>query len=202
MSLTAAAEWAFDLPPLHASASLSAHWGKATIIRKAFSMSDSRSMAPAAHTSLVPPPSMAVLVTVVLAGLAADITWEIWARLITPALVGGPLEPAALVQSVFGLSSRTLAEVIHAVVGIVFYPLGYLYIARPIARVVTPFLPWWIVGLGFGVGLWVFALFVMAHLIAGLPAFLGFIPLAWASLAGHMLFGLVCAAVVRAREAA
>lgn len=164
-------------------------------------MSDTRST-PVAHTSLVPPPTMAVLVTAVLAGLAADISWEVWARFVTPYLVGGPLQPAALVQSVFGFSNWTLAEIIHAVVGIVFYPLGYLYIARPIARLVTPFLPWWVVGLGFGVGLWVFALFVMAHLIAGLPAFLGFVPLAWASLAGHMIFGLVCAAVVRAREAA
>ena len=64
----------------------------------------------------------------------------------------------------------------------------------------APFLPWWIVGLGFGVGLWVFALYVMAHLIAGLPAFLGFIQLTWASLVGHMLFGLIAAAVVRWRE--
>ena len=145
--------------------------------------------------------SVGLLVTAILAGAAADITWEIWARLITPLWVGGPLQPAALVQSVFGFNNWPLAELIHGVVGVVFYPLGYLYVARPVARVVTPFLPWWIVGLGFGVGLWVFALFVMAHLIAGLPAFLGFVPLAWASLVGHMLFGLVCAAVFRWREA-
>ena len=42
----------------------------------------------------------------------------------------------------------------------------------------------------------------MAHLIAGLPAFLGFIPLAWASLAGHVIFGLVVGFVVRRREMA
>ena len=53
-------------------------------------------------------------------------------------------------------------------------------------------------GLGFGTGLWIFALFVMAHLIAGLPAFLGFIPLTWASLAGHLIFGVTVAYVVRA----
>ncbi|WP_245943958.1 hypothetical protein [Acuticoccus kandeliae] len=135
------------------------------------------------------------------AGAAADLAWEVWARFITPILVGGPLQPAALVQTVFGLSSWTLAEAIHIIVGVVFYPIGYLYVARPIARVVTPFLPWWAVGAGFGVGLWVFALYVMAHLIGGLPAFLGFIPLAWASLAGHIVFGLITAAVVRALEA-
>lgn len=164
-------------------------------------MSDTNTMAPAAHGGLFPAPTLGLFFTAILAGIAADATWEIWARAITPLLVGGPLQPAALVQTVFGFNNWPLAELIHGIVGVVFYPLGYLYVARPVARVVTPFLPWWIVGLGFGVGLWVFALFVMAHLFGGLPAFLGFIPLTWASLAGHLLFGLVCAAVVRAREA-
>lgn len=151
-------------------------------------------------TARLPALTVTTLVTAIVAGIAADLSWEVWARGITPLWVGGPLEPAALVQSVFGLESRAIAEVIHLMVGVVFYPLGYLYIAQPIARVVTPFLPWWVVGLGFGAGLWVFALFVMAHLIAGLPAFLGFIPLTWASLVGHLIFGVVCAAVVRWRE--
>ncbi|BBK42004.1 hypothetical protein STVA_20240 [Allostella vacuolata] len=140
-----------------------------------------------------------LIVTALIAGAAADATWEVWARAITPLWIGGPLEPAALVQSVFSLDSRVLAEVIHLVVGVVFYPLGYLFIARPIARAILPGLPWFLVALGYGVGLWVFALFVMAHLIAGLPAFLGFIPLAWASLVGHLLFGLVVGWVVRWR---
>lgn len=135
---------------------------------------------------------------IIAAGLAADVAWEIWARAITPLLVGGPLEPAALVQSVFGLDNRLLAEVIHAVVGIVFYPLGYLFIARPLQRFIFPRLPLLLTGLGFGTGLWVFALFVMAHLIAGLPAFLGFIPLTWASLAGHLIYGVTVAYVIRA----
>lgn len=149
--------------------------------------------------SVFPPLVPAALTAAILAGAAADATWEFWARAITPILVGGPLQPAALVQSVFGLQSWAIAELIHLIVGVVFYPLGYLFIARPLARVVVPGLPWWVVGLGFGVGLWVFALFVMAHLIAGLPPFLGFIPLTWASLGGHLLFGVICAAVIRWR---
>jgi hypothetical protein len=149
---------------------------------------------------LLPALTGTTLVTAVLAGAAADGVWEIWARFITPLWIGGPLEPAALVQSVFGLQSRAAAELIHAIVGVVFYPLGFLYIARPLARAVVPWLSWWLVGAGFGVGLWVFALYVMAHLIAGLPAFLGFIPLAWASFGGHVIFGIVTASVVRWRE--
>lgn len=69
-----------------------------------------------------PPLTKATLVTSLLAGAAADVAWEFWARVITPLLpgVGGPLEPAALVQSVFGFQSLLVAEVIHLVVGFGF----------------------------------------------------------------------------------
>ena len=60
-------------------------------------------------------------------------------------------------------------------------------------------MPWWMVALGYGVGLWIFALYIMAHLVAGHPAFLGFIPLTWASLVGHLAFAVALAAVVRNR---
>lgn len=149
-----------------------------------------------------PAPSIVLLTTALLAGLAADLAWEVWARLITPLWVGGPLEPAALIQSVFGLGSRPVAELIHLVVGVAFYPLGYLFIARPLARLVLPSLPWWLVAVGYGIGLWTFALYVMAHLFAGVPPFLGFIPLTWASLGGHLVFATVLALVVRRRERA
>lgn len=154
----------------------------------------------ARREALFPTVSARLLATIVLAGLAADLAWEFWARVITPMLVGGPLEPAALVQSVFGFQNRLLAEAIHAVVGVVFYPIGYLFIARPLQRLILPGLPLILTALGFGTGLWIFALYVMAHLIAGLPAFLGFIPLTWVSLAGHLLFGVVVAFVVDWRE--
>lgn len=146
-----------------------------------------------------PPLSRHVLFVALIAGVLADGTWEVWARLITPLWVGGPLQPATLVQSVFGLGNSVVAELIHIVVGVVFYPLGYLFIARPMARLLVPFLPWWIVGVGFGLGLWVFALYVMAHLFAGLPPFLGWVTLAYASMVGHVLFGLVTAAYVHWR---
>ncbi len=143
-----------------------------------------------------------VIVTVLLAGIAAEVTWEIWTRLITPLWVGGPLEPAALVQDVFKLQSRFAAEIIHFLVGLIGYPIGYLVIARPLARALVPWMPWWLVALGYGTGLWVFALYIMAHLVAGHPAFLGFIPLTWASLVGHLGFAVALAAVVRSRDPA
>jgi hypothetical protein len=155
--------------------------------------------AQAARTSAGDVGAGGLLVTILLAGIASEVVWEIWARFITPLLVGGPLEPAALVQSVFGLGDRTTAEIIHFLVGLIAYPFGYIFIARPIAKAIFPFLPWWMVALGYGIGLWIFALYIMAHLFAGLPPFLGFIPLTWASLAGHLLFALAGGAVVKAR---
>ncbi|MBV9079201.1 MAG: hypothetical protein JO048_17190 [Methylobacteriaceae bacterium] len=159
-------------------------------------------MPPDRTASLFPSLTQRTAVSALIAGFAADVTWEVWARLVTPLLpgVGGPLEPAALVQSVFGFQSLFWGEVIHLVVGFIFYPIGYLFIARPLQRAVLPGLPWPVTAIGFGVGLWIFALYVMAHLIAGLPAFLDFIPLAWASLGGHVVFGLVVGAVIRARD--
>ena len=153
-------------------------------------------------SALFPPLTVATLVTVLLAGAAADLTWEVWARIITPLIpgVGGPLEPAALVQSVFGLQSMVVGEIIHLVVGFAFYPLGYLFIARPLQRRIIPGLPWYLTALGFGAGLFVFALYVMAHLIAGFPPFLGWVPLSFCSLAGHLLFGLIVGIVVKMRE--
>jgi hypothetical protein len=151
-------------------------------------------------TSIFPEIQPSLARTIIISGLAADITWEIWARLITPFLVGGALEPAALVQSVFGFNNLLAAEAVHAIVGIVFYPIGYLFIARPLQRLIIPKLPLLLTGIGFGIGLWVFALYVMAHLFGGQLPFLGFIPLTWASLVGHMLFGIVVAFVVRAME--
>ena len=59
-------------------------------------------------------------------------------------------------------------------------------------------LPWWLAAVGYGVGLWVFALGVMAGLVAGFPLFLGFIPLAWASLLGHVLLAVAAAGAMRA----
>ena len=153
-------------------------------------------------SALFPPLTVTTLVTALLAGAAADLTWEVWARIITPLIpgVGGPLEPAALVQSVFGLQSMLVGEIIHLVVGFAFYPLGYLFIARPLQRLIIPGLPWYLTALGFGAGLFVFALYVMAHLIAGFPPFLGWVPLSFCSLAGHLLFGLIVGIVVKMRE--
>ena len=148
---------------------------------------------------LLPALDGATFITILFAGLAGLITWEIWARVITPLWIGGPLEPAGLIQAVFGLGDRMIAQAIHILVGLIAYPVGYAFVVRPLAIAVSPRLPWVLVSLAYGVALWVFALYIMAHLTAGFPAFLGFGDIAWASLVGHLLLALAIGGVVRAR---
>lgn len=101
-----------------------------------------------------------------------------------------------------GFAPKDIALYAHFLIGIVGYPLGYTMLARPISRAIIPSLPWWVLGVVYGVVLWVFALYVMAHLVAGNAPFLanadGSWPqITWVALAGHVLFGLVLAAVLR-----
>ena len=53
----------------------------------------------------------------------------------------------------------------------------------------------------YGVVLWVFALYVMAHLVAGNSAFLGWGGITWVALWGHIIYGLVVAWVAESRRA-
>jgi hypothetical protein len=67
-------------------------------------------------------------------GFIGLMIWEIWARLITPIVLGGPLEPAGLVTSLVqhwtGYElSRPTAEVLHYIIGIVGYPVAYYAIS-------------------------------------------------------------------------
>jgi hypothetical protein len=63
------------------------------------------------------------LVLAILAGVDADLTWRFRACGITPLPVGGPLQPAAPVSSVFGFSGRFWGEVSRALAGVFCYPL-------------------------------------------------------------------------------
>lgn len=127
-------------------------------------------------------------------GAAGLVVWEIFARLIAPHWIGFALDPTGLIEAALGATGG-VAQAIHIVTGLIFFPLGYLFVARPLANRLLPALPWPLLGLGYGIALWVFALYGMAHLLAGMPPFLGFEPIAWASLVGHAGLALTLAAV-------
>jgi len=72
-------------------------------------------------------------------GLAGLLVWEIWARVLTKAVLGYPLEPAGLIDAIaqhrLGLSVPYLIrEALHYGVGIVGYPVFYFIVSRFVPR--------------------------------------------------------------------
>ncbi len=144
-----------------------------------------------------------VLIALGLSGIAALIAFDFFGQLLSPAAGFVDLTPVVLAELViaklFGVSTTGGAYVLHFLTGLLFYPLGYLFAARPVARAFAPRTPWWVVGVIYGVIIWLWAVYPMAYLVAGLPPFFGFSEFAWVALVGHVLFGWVVAAVIRLR---
>ena len=141
--------------------------------------------------------------TILIAGALATIAFDLFGQGLSP-LFGFPkLAPVPLAEQslkvVFGDIPSGAAYIVHILTGLVAYPLGYLLVARPVQRRVLPALPWPVTAIAYGVVLWVFALYVMAHLVAGNPAFLGFSGITWVALWGHIVFAAVAAWVIERR---
>lgn len=143
--------------------------------------------------------------TALLAGAVATIAFDAFGQGLSPMLGFAKLAPVGLangvIAAIFGAGYTPAAELLHILTGLVAYPIGWLLVAQPIARRVLPGMPWWLAATVYGVVLWAFALYAMAHLVAGNPAFLGFTGITWVALVGHVIFALAAAAVVRWREA-
>ncbi|PWR02410.1 hypothetical protein DKT77_12270 [Meridianimarinicoccus roseus] len=141
--------------------------------------------------------------TVLAAGAIATVAFDMFGQSISPWLGFANLAPVPLANQVigvfFGQGFLPGAHMLHYLAGLVFYPLGWLLVAEPLRRRVLPQLPWLAGAVAYGVGLWIFALYIMAHLIAGNPPFLGFTGITWVALVGHVIFAVVAAAVFRIR---
>lgn len=84
-------------------------------------------------------PSPAALGRLFAGGLVGLLIWELWARVLTKAVLGYPLEPAGLIDAILnhqlGVSLPWLVrEGLHYVIGIVGYPLVYYGISRLLPR--------------------------------------------------------------------
>ena len=139
-------------------------------------------------------PTLGEVVMLSIGGLAGLIVWEVFANPVTSWIVGGPLQPPALIislfQNLFGVNPGwTAAAILHYATGILFYPLGYFFVTRVLASFGK-----WIDGVLWGIATWVIALGFFATL-AGLPFMLGFILLSWMSLVGHVIYAVVAALV-------
>lgn len=142
-----------------------------------------------------------LIATVAVAGALSTVAFDFFGQSLSPGLGFASLAPVPLanqvIQVLFGAPWEPAAQFLHYLAGMVAYPLGWIWIAEPLRARMLPGLPWWVAAVVYGVGLWIFALFIMAYLIAGQPAFLGFTGITWVALVGHVLFALVTAAVVR-----
>jgi hypothetical protein len=139
-------------------------------------------------------------VTALVAGAVATVAFDLFGQSLSPMAGFASLAPVPLANSVIealtGASYPPGAHFLHYAAGLVAYPFGWMLVARPL---LAPRMPWWAAAALYGVGLWIFALFFMASLVAGLPAFLGFTGITWVALVGHVLFALVAAFVVERR---
>ena len=142
--------------------------------------------------------------TMILAGAVATVAFDFFGQSLTPMLGFASLAPVPLangvIKAVFGATYNPGANLLHYIAGMIAYPVGWMFIAEPLARRITPALHWFVVAVIYGIGLWIFALYIMASLIAGQPAFLGFTGITWVALLGHVLFAIVAAMVVRWRD--
>jgi hypothetical protein len=142
--------------------------------------------------------------TMILAGAVATVAFDFFGQSLSPLLGFASLAPVPLannvIQTLTGAPYEPAAQLLHYIAGMIAYPVGWMFIAEPLARRITPGLSWFAVSVIYGIGLWIFALFIMAHLIAGQPAFLGFTGITWIALVGHVLFAVVAAAVMRWRD--
>ena len=154
------------------------------------------------------------IATLLVAGAFATLAFDLFGQTISPLLkgivptLGSKLAPVGLANQSLGvitglggkfISSHGIGHAMHLFTGLLIYPFGYMFVARPISRI-TPFIPWWVVGIAYGIVLWVFALYVMAHLVAGNPPFLGWSGITWVALWGHIVFALVIAGIVHWRH--
>lgn len=147
--------------------------------------------------------TLETLVTMLVAGSIATIAFDLFGQAISPMLGFASLAPVPLATQtwgvVFGEPYGPGGHLLHYVAGLVAYPIGWMVFWRPLAERFAPSLDWRLSAVVYGVALWVFALYVMAHLVAGNPPFLNFTGITWVALVGHVLFAVVVAVVERAR---
>lgn len=137
---------------------------------------------------------------ILLAGALGTIAFDLFGQGLSPAFGFAKLAPVGLATStlktVFGSIPNGSGHILHTLTGMFAYVLGYILVARPIQLKIIPSLHWAITATVYGVVLWVFALYFMAHLVAGNKPFLGFTGITWVALWGHIVYALVAAYVI------
>jgi hypothetical protein len=157
-----------------------------------------------AHRSM-PALSVWTLGLMFISGFFATNAFDLWGQVVSPALGFANLSPHGLAKSLLGslgLPNGDFAGyfVHFYLVGLIGYPVGWLFVFKPIWKAVTgDRFGWFLPSAIYGFGLWLFAIGGITF-IAGLPFFLNFTGIAWVALVGHVLYGIVLVGVLRATE--
>lgn len=149
----------------------------------------------------LPPISAQTLGMLFVAGFFASIAFDLWGQVISPALGFANLSPHGLARSLLGalgLPNNDFAGYFmhFYLVGLVGYPVGWMFIFAPVWRAVMGPTNWILPSAVYGFGLWLFAIGGITA-IAGLPFFLNFTGITWVALVGHVLYGIVLVAVLQ-----
>jgi hypothetical protein len=84
-------------------------------------------------------PTLRTILNLTAGGLAGLLIWEVFARVVTKAVLGYPLEPAGLIDAIFnhqfGIEvNYWLREAMHYAIGILGYPVFFYLAARLVPR--------------------------------------------------------------------
>lgn len=138
--------------------------------------------------------AISTIMTVLLAGSFATVAFDMFGQALSPLAGYAKLAPVGLangtIKAVLGTKIAGGGYLLHMLVGLLAYPLGWLLIARPLADKITPWMPKILVAVAYGIGLWVFALYIMAHLVVGNKPFLGFTGITWVAFYGHIVYAI------------
>ena len=126
------------------------------------------------------------------AAVVATVVMELMMKVGEPNVFGiPPMDPANLVTNIVGLpQGHIIGTVIHFGLGLIIFPIGYMFIAY---RYFPG--PYLLRGALWGVLLWLVAMAVVVPL-AGLPIFFGFGKPMMAALFAHVVYGVILAAIV------
>lgn len=142
---------------------------------------------------------------VLTAGAFATIAFDVFGQALSPLFGYAKLAPVGLagasIKAIFGANPSGAAYLLHALTGLIFYAVGWFAIARPLQLAVMPRLHWSVTAIVYGVALWVFALYVMAHLVTGNKPFLGWSGITYVALWGHIVYAVVAAGIMEAKGA-
>ena len=147
----------------------------------------------------------ATIVTILTAGAFATLAFDFFGQSLSPWLGFSRLAPVPLangvIATIFGEGFTPAAHAMHYFVGLIGYSVGWVLVAEPLRARFAPQVPWFAAAVVYGAALWVWALYVMAHLVVGNPAFLGFSQITWVALVGHVIYAVVVAWVTELRQA-